>query len=59
MATLPSAVIEKQKKADWFTSITHQERKNLLSKYSINRNIEDGTLLNQDVFFIYDEENKR
>ena len=56
MSTLTKEVMKKQVKANWFSSLTNEKRKELLKKYNINRSIEESTLLNEDVFFIYDKE---
>lgn len=56
MSTITKELIHKQKKADWFSGLTDERRKELLSKYKIDRTIEDGTLLNEDVFLIYQNE---
>jgi hypothetical protein len=56
MSTLTKEVMKKQTKAEWFSKLSEEKRKELLKKYSIERSIEDGTLLNEDVFFIYDKE---
>ena len=58
MSTLTKEVMKKQKKSDWFSNLSKEERINLLKKYNIDRSIEDGTLLNEDVFFVYDKEHK-
>jgi hypothetical protein len=58
MGNLISSVMENQKKSDWFSELTDKRRNELLKKYNINRSIEDGTLLFQDVYFIYDQEHK-
>lgn len=56
MSTITKELIQKQKKADWFGALTDEKRMQLLLKYKVNKTIEDGTLLNEDVFLIYDEE---
>ena len=56
MSTLTKEIMKKQTKANWFSGLTEEKRKELLKKYNIQRSIENGTLLNEDVFFIYDQE---
>jgi hypothetical protein len=51
MGTLTRGLMNNQKKADWFSGLTDEKRKGLLLKYKI-----DKTLLNEDVFLIYDNE---
>lgn len=58
MGTITKEVMKKQAKAKWFSSLTDERRNGLLMKYGIKKTIEGGTLLNEDVFFIYDEEHE-
>lgn len=56
MSTITKELMDKQKQADWFSSLSDGKRKELLVKYGIDRKIEDGTLLNEDVYLIYKKE---
>jgi hypothetical protein len=58
MSTLTKEVMKKQIKSNWFSGLTDEKRKELLNIYNIKRTIEQGTLLNEDVFFIYDKEHE-
>lgn len=48
--------MQNQMKVDWFRNLTDEQKKELLKKYNINKSIKEETLLNEDVFFIYDKE---
>ena len=58
MSTLTKEVMKKQTKSNWFSELIDEKRKELLNIYNIKRTIEQGTLLNEDVFFIYDKEHE-
>ena len=56
MGMITKEVMRKQAKSNWFSKLTDKKRKELLLKYGIKKTIEDGNLLNEDVFGIYDKE---
>jgi hypothetical protein len=58
MSTFTREVMNKQKKVDWFSALTNEKRAELLLKHKIDRKIEDETLMNEDVFLIYDSEHE-
>lgn len=50
--------MERQKKSDWFTRLTIEEQNRVLLKHGVDRSIGSGTLLNEDVFSVYDKEHE-
>lgn len=59
MSNFIKSVMDNQAKCDWFSNLTDKKRKELIKKYTPNKSIEDDTLTYSDVYYIYDQEQRR